>query len=225
MGAAMGCDGSPGDGERSGSCQLAQGLNVVANIVHDNRSAEIEDSVYVVLSDGPELPADCEATVTFVGGSRRIALQRTSPGTYQVGDDPIDLVPGRDYTVEVDIGSDGTTDAEGSVHLANITEFRHTDSRPGSVTVAWADAGAPTTTVYYVQASDQSDFLFPDNFATGFTTDRSITFGGSSPNNYFEVAQGTTCYARIQAFNEAAFDVPGRIESWQYPNEPILSYR
>ena len=107
--------------------------------------------------------------------------------------------------------------------IANITNFKVVSPTSSSVTFTWADNVLGNTT-YSVQASDKQDFVFPTNFATGQTLGTSIDFGGTSSNTYFSVGSGVTCYVRIQANTTGTIDVPGRIESWSYPTEPIESY-
>lgn len=212
-------------------CKFSQGLQVWASLYHDAKTTEVKDSVYVRLTDGKEVATNCPATVYLVEGSNKVTLQKTGPGTYEGGYSEttqglpaVTLTPATTYKIEVDIDSNGSIDATGTVTMANVTNFKAVDPKQDSVTFLWADNGALSGTTYYVQASDKQDFILPDNFATGYTTGSSIDFGGVSSNKYFTVGSGVTCYARIQAYTEGSLDVPGRIEAWEYPKEPIVTY-
>lgn len=207
-------------------------IDVIATIVHDARDGTIKDSIVVNLNQSadPERPSDCVATIDLVVGADRVTLVETRAGQYEAGYSdvvaglpPITLIPGGDHELEVDLGSDGSLEATGSVMMSNIEAFVADTSTAGQVTFTWGDAGSPAATTYYVQACDKADFVFPDNFATGWVEGtNAIQFGGGSPWNYFS-ASGSH-YARIQSDTAGTISSDGRFAAWQYPVEPILVY-
>ena len=227
-----GADATAGDlSKPSSGCTFSQGLQVVAMLTHDNRTATVKDSAYVRLTDGVELMTACPATVYLLAGATKTTMVQTGTGTYQAGWSEIrtglpaiTLTPGGSYTIEVDIDSDGSVDATGSVTITNITGFKALNPTASSVSFTWSDDAESAATIYYVQATNKLDFVFPDKFASGLSKSTAIDFGGTSANPYFTAGAGESCYARIQGVNEGSFTVPGRIEAWQYPSEPTTSY-
>lgn len=228
--ADTGTAGDAAGADGTGACPGS--AYIVGMIVHDERDGNVTDSAFIVLNEqtNPERPIDCPATVVIVAGSTETTLVLTRPGQYEAGLSgtgttvpPITLVPGAEHQLQVDLGSDGSVDITGEVTLSDITNFRTTSVSSTQVSFAWDDAGDVGNTAYSVQASDQADFLFPDNFASGMVEGTtSITFGGSSEWPYFDAPP--PLYARIQSDTAGTLSSDGRFTAADWPIEPILQY-
>jgi hypothetical protein len=211
----------------------AEEISVVAMIVHDARQGAARHSAVVTLTEAPagERPSECDATVSLIGPDGAIAtLEETQPSQYEAGwseivpDLPtLSLTPGAEHELRIDLGSDGTDDITGRVTLSDIDDFRVTRAMSDRVEFGWQDAGVVPDTTYYVQVSDQSDFLFPDNFATGWAeATTALAFGTGSEFAYFDSAGPH--YARIQAETAGTVTVDGRFLAMAWPPEPIIEY-
>jgi len=189
-------------------------------------------SAWALLNDpvNTESPLACEATVVIIAGGVATTLEETGQSQYEAGFSdlvpdlpPLTLTPGGEHTLEVDLDSDGAVEITGEVTLGDISNFRTTSVSAAEVQFAWDDAGVVADTTYSVQVSDEADFLFPDNFASGQVTGATeIAFGGSSEWPYF-TATGTV-YARIQAEAEGTLSSGARFTAVTWPVEPILAY-
>lgn len=221
------------------ACNLPSGVVVYAEIVHDNTEGTAKDFANVLINDGGnlEMPINCDAEVKIIVNNNSTTLKKSPYGSYQAGESEIDpnlppltLYPSIVHYLEIDLSADGSIDITGEVTLSDVKNFTVTSSTSSQVSFSWSDSGSVNDTTYYVQVSDQSDFYFPENFASGMATSTtSIQFGGSSQWPYFdfdnEPPPSPPFYARIQADTNGTITSSGRFRAWQYPIEPILQYQ
>ena len=141
-------------------------------------------SINLVLPDGSHGSAVTGATVTLRGPGDPVVLQQVgTEGSYSASG--FTVVSGQRYTLQIDIGSDGTIDGSGSAYaLGNLAWVNPTDgsSRSAATLVAqWSDSVTAPDYVgnYYALLADNDQNNF--DFAYYFGSDRMFT-----PRHYLD---------------------------------------
>lgn len=230
LGAFAGCDRDPSE-PPNGNCRAADAY-VIAIILKDDTAGLTRHSAWVVLNGRDmEMPLDCAATVSLDVGSETFILEETQPGRYAAGYSDVDtglppltLRPSAEHLLRIDLDSNGSDDITGAVVLSGVDDFRTTFSSASRVAFAWSDVGEVASTTYSVQASDEAQFDFADNFATGAAEGATaIGFGGGGEARYFEA--DPPYFARVQTDTRGTLSSTGRFNAWTWPPEPIIEYR
>lgn len=213
----------------------AQDVYVMADLALDRDTSPTTGEANVILNNAAnqEMPINCPANVYIKDEAGQKTELEFAGSRYGAGaglGTEIELWLGSSYTLEVDLGQDGTIDITGSVRLSDIDPGQvvaRVDAQ--SAKFEWVDQGDPEQTTVYWQISDKVDLMsgLDKQFSSGCTQGDlviaqdeicdtrkgQIKFDGSK-FPYFEEPVSNV-YARFQTETQGSLiETTGRFVGW-----------